>query len=151
MAGEAGDRKGGQEITPTPTRIFLWRVSVESPSRSLTADCCAYLKSASLNWSLKPRTRGSISICRRHWTSGSVPGGAPVGRASSVCWPGRKATWRLPFGRRMAKGATPGVPGSWFRMWCQLSPFPAAVDSVGLRERMSLHPESLYKEAAGRL
>src|SRR5262245_24350410 len=36
-------------------------------------------KSAWLNWSLNPRTRGSISTCRLQVTRGRSPGAAPVG------------------------------------------------------------------------
>jgi hypothetical protein len=48
--------------------------------RSSLTPC--HLKSAALNWSLNPRTRGSISTCRLQVTRGSVPGAAPVGRAT---------------------------------------------------------------------
>ena len=67
------------------------------------ADRLSYLKSASLNCNLKPRTRGSISNWRLHCTGGRVPGGAPVGRASILMLAGaerdleaavRAAGWR---------------------------------------------------------
>ena len=48
------------------------------------ADAPNHLKSTSANWSLKPRTRGSISICRLHCTEGNVPGGVPS-------WAGHKS------------------------------------------------------------
>src|SRR6266478_4378240 len=113
-------RAGGRATRPRSERMELThsfapprRDGDRSPCDAMPPRC--HVKSASLNWSLNPRTRGSTSICRLQVTRGSVPGAAPVGRATRRCCPGRNASWMLADGKRTVKGGAPGASGPWFR------------------------------------
>ena len=86
----------------------------DRPGEGLGERACGAVqrKSASLNWRLKPRTRGSISITRLQVTRGRSPGAAPVGRATRRCWPGRKASRMSALCKSTVNGGAPGASGS---------------------------------------
>src|SRR5512147_2589473 len=87
---------------------------------------------------VKPRTRGSISTWRLQLTGGNVPGGAPVGRATRRCWPGRNEYGGY------------GVDDGGFRESLPLPEIHLLELELGSRSRCPIRPSSMPREGAAR-